>query len=114
ASVYEFDKAFRNEIPRPGWHRFALVCEGPSTIRCYVDGRETPFSPITDNSMKEIMVGLLLADSQRSYVCYADNLSIQVSDEAPALPASPYDAGWDIPAGPSSKARSAGASTALP
>lgn len=114
ASVYEFDTPFVKQIPVPGWHRFALVCEGPSTIRCYVDGRETPFSPITDNSMKQIQVGLLLADSERSYVCYADNLSIQVSDEAPALPASPYDANWKIQAGSSLKAKSAGANTSLP
>jgi hypothetical protein len=114
ASVYEFDRAFLDQIPKPGWHRFALVCEGPSTLRCYVDGRETPFSPLVDNSMKEIQVGLLLADSERSYTCYADNLSIQVSDEAPALPASPYDKGWNIAAGSSSKAQSSGASTALP
>jgi hypothetical protein len=114
ASVYEFDKNMIGQIPTPGWHRFALVCEGPATIRCYVDGRETPFSPITDNSMKEIQVGLLLADSERSYTCYADNLSIQVSDEAPALPASPYDKGWTVQAGSSSKAKSAGASSVLP
>jgi len=114
AKVYEFDKKFLTDIPVPGWHRFALVCEGPETIRCYVDGRETPFSPLVDSSMKKIMVGLLLADSERAYTCYADNLSIQVSDEAQALPASPYDQGWSVPAGSSKKAKSSGASTAVP
>lgn len=114
ANVYEFDKPFLNNIPKPGWHRFALVLEGPSTIRCYVDGRELPFSPLTDTSMNQIHVGLLLADSERHYTVYADNLSIQVSDDAPALPASPYNDGWSVPAGPSNKARTAGANVTLP
>lgn len=114
ASIYEFDKPFLTNIPKPGWHRFALVCEGPSRIRCYVDGRELPFSPIEDNSMAQVQVGLLLAEGERAYTCYADNLSIQISDEAPALPASPYDDGWSIAAGPSNKAKTAGASSALP
>lgn len=114
ASVFEFDKDLLAQLPRPGWHRLALVCEGPEVVRCYVDGRETAFSPLRDQSMTQIMVGLLLADSDDSYVCYADNLSIQVSDDAPALPASPYDKGWNIAAGPSTKARTAGVNTALP
>lgn len=114
ARVFEQDNNLLKAIPAPGWHRFAIVCEGAETIRCYVDGREASFSPLIDASMKEVMVGMLLADSEKSYTAYADNLSIQISDEAPALPASPYENGWSIPAGPSSKAQSAGVSTAVP
>lgn len=114
ARVFEQDNALLKAIPAPGWHRFAIVCEGPDTIRCYVDGREAAFSPLKDDAMQKIMVGLLLADNEKSYRAYADNLSIQISDEAPALPASPYDKGWNQAAGSSSKAQAAGVSTAAP
>jgi len=114
AKKFEQDAELLKKIPAPGWHRFALVCEGPDTLRCYVDGREAGFSPIKDTAMTSVMVGLLLAEQDRAYTAYADNISIQMSDEAPALPASPYDAGWSMPAGSSSKAASAGASTAVP
>ncbi len=114
AKRFEQDRELLQQIPVPGWHRFAIVCEGPEIIRCFVDGREASFSPLKDPSMSSIMVGLLLAEPDKAYVAYADNLSIQVSDEAPALPASPFDAGWSMAAGSSSKAASAGASTAVP
>jgi hypothetical protein len=114
ATVFEQDNNLLKAIPAPGWHRFAIVCEGADTIRCYVDGREAAFSPLKDNSMKEVMVGMLLADSEKSYTAFADNLSIQISDEAPALPASPYDEGWGKAAGSSSKAQTAGVMTAAP
>ena len=114
AKIFEQDKDLLVKIPAPGWHRFALVCEGPETIRCYVDGRETAFSPLKDSSMQKIMVGMLLAENKEPYVAYADNLSIQLSNEAPALPASPFDKGWCMAAGASKKAKTAGASDAMP
>ncbi len=114
ASRFEQDKDLLTQLPRPGWHRFAIVCEGPEIIRCFVDGREAAFSPLKDTGMTQVMVGMLLAEQDASYATYADNLSIQISDDAPALPASPYDAGWNVAAGSSSKAKSSGASTALP
>lgn len=114
APRFEQDKELLAQIPLPGWHRFAIVCEGPETIRCFVDGREASFSPLKDTAMTQVMVGMLLADQEAAYTAYADNLSIQISDDAPALPASPYDAGWSLAAGSSSKAQSSGASTALP
>lgn len=114
AKKFEQDKELLSQIPKPGWHRFALVCEGPDTLRCYVDGREAGFSPIKDAAMQQVMVGLLLADNENAYTAYADNLSIQVSNEAPALPASPFDTGWGVAAGSSKKAQSAGASNAAP
>lgn len=114
APRFEQDRDLLAQIPRPGWHRFAIVCEGPETIRCFVDGREASFSPLKDTAMTQVMVGMLVADQDAAYTTYADNLSIQISDDAPALPASPYDAGWKLAAGSSSKAQSSGASTALP
>lgn len=114
ARKFEQDTNLLKKIPTPGWHRFALVCEGPDTLRCFVDGREAGFSPIKDDAMKSVMVGLLIAEQDRTYTAYADNLSIQMSDEAPALPASPYDKGWSVAAGSSAKASGAGVSTAVP
>lgn len=114
ATQFHQDNELFNQMPKPGWHRFAIVCEGPSIIRCYIDGREAAFSPLEDTSMKQIMVGLLLADNERQYTAYADNLSIQLSDDALALPASPYDSGWSVAARSSSRAATVGASTAQP
>lgn len=114
APKYEQDKELLAQLPRPGWHRFAIVCEGSDTIRCFVDGREAAFSPLKDTAMTQVMVGMLLAEQDAAYATYADNLSIQISDDAPALPASPYDSGWGLAAGSSSKAKSTGAITALP
>lgn len=114
ATRFEQDRDLLAQIPTPGWHRFALVCEGPETIRCFIDGREASFSPLQDTALSSVMVGLLLAENASAYTAYADNLSIQISDDAPALPASPYDAGWTLPAGASTKAASSGASTARP
>lgn len=115
AKVFEQDTNLVSKLPAPGWHRFALVLEGPEIIRCYVDGREAAFSPMKDATMQKIMVGLLLAENKDPYIAYMDNLSIQVSNDAPALPASPFDKGWSIPAGASKKAvGTAGASTAQP
>ena len=114
AKVFEQDKDLLGKMPRPGWHRFQIVCEGPEVIRCYVDGRETGFSPLRDSSMQKIMVGMLLAENKDAYVAYADNISIQMSNDAPALPASPFDQGWNVAAGASKKAKSAGVSSALP
>lgn len=115
ARIFEQDNKLLEQIPRPGWHRFSIVFEGTDTIRCYVDGREASFSPIQDSGIKEAMVGVLLASKDRDpYNAYVDNLSIQVSDDAPALPSSPYNDRWKIAAGSSVKARRAGANTVTP
>lgn len=98
AQVYNNDLDLLAQVPRPGWHRFAIVFEGPETIRCYVDGRETKFSPMREPTLRKLVVGVMLADQKRSYSAYMDNLSIQVSEDAPILPASPYAAGWRLAA----------------
>lgn len=115
ARLFEQDNKLLAQIPRPGWHRFSIVFEGTDTIRCYVDGREASFSPIQDDGIKEAMVGVLLASKDRTpYDTYVDNLSIQVSDDAPALPSSPFNERWKVEAGSSLKARRAGVNAAAP
>jgi hypothetical protein len=81
-------------MPYPGWHRFALVFVGPKTIRCYVDGQETSFSPFEEGSLRKLQVGIMLADGKRKYDAYADNLSIQMSTEDAPIPQSPYSYLW--------------------
>lgn len=96
------DPALFTRIPRPAWHRFALVFEGADKFSCYIDGQKTSFSPVTDGSVRQMVVGVLCVDKTESYDCYVDNLSIQVSNEAPEKPASPYASTWSSTgAGPS-------------
>jgi len=94
ASVYQQDEKLLASIPRPGWHRFAIVFEGSDTIRCYVDGREASFNPIKESTIRKLTVGVFVADKQRSHDVFVDNMSIQTSDDAPVLPNSPYTTGW--------------------
>jgi hypothetical protein len=112
ADLYFHDLELMQQIPRSSWHRFAIVCQGPDLLRCYVDGREASFSPIKDTSLQKVVVGAMLADRNKSYDAYVDNLSIQLSDVAPDLPASPFDGGWPIAAGPSKRAIQAGVDVA--
>lgn len=98
AAVFHQDPALLQQIPAPGWHRFAIMLEGADKIRCYIDGRETAFSPITEPTLRKLVVGVMLADRERSYDAYVDNLSIQESAELSVLPESPYSDGWAVKA----------------
>ena len=91
---YSADTALFKRVPKPGWHRLALVFEGPEKIRCFIDGNEPKFSPINDKTLRKLQVGVLQSDPKFSYDAYIDNLSIQWTAEDVALPASPYAAGW--------------------
>jgi hypothetical protein len=115
AAVYKMDKQLLTLIPRPGWHRFAIVFEGPDTIRCFVDGREASFSPLNEPTLRKLSVGVLGAWRSITYDAYIDNLSTQFTSDVSDMPLSPYSADWTIPAGPASlrKAGSA-AATAQP
>jgi hypothetical protein len=94
AQFYEQDSNFFQSIPRPAWHRFAIVFEGYSTIRCFVDGNEPSFSPLEHDSLRNLQVGIMLADDTNSYICYVDNVSIQWSPNDVPLPDSPYGNTW--------------------
>ncbi len=62
AKIYKYDRSLLQSLPRGAWHRFAIVCEGEQAIRCYVDSRETNFSPLKDSSLQDLQVGVMLAD----------------------------------------------------
>jgi hypothetical protein len=94
ATVFLQDATLFKRMPCPGWHRFALVFDGPKTIRCYVDGQETSFSPFEDDTLRKLQVGIMLADNKRKYDAYVDNLSIQMSTEDAPIPQSPYAYLW--------------------
>jgi len=94
APLYKFDRDFRARIPRSGWHRYQIVFEGPTKVRCFVDGKEAPFSPVEDTRLGRFQVGILAAERDTAYTCYADNLSIQWTPEDAPLPDSPYAASW--------------------
>lgn len=91
--------------PLPGWHRFAIAFEGREDIRCFIDGREAGFSPAKEGTLRKLIVGVILVETPQNpeYVCYVDNLSVQVSQEAQDIPESPYNSGWTIPPGPASR-----------
>jgi hypothetical protein len=103
AAVYQQDNDLLKQIPPGSWHRFALAFQGPEDVRCYVDGREAKFSPIKDTSFKKLQVGVMLAENKLDYKAYVDNLSIQVSKDAPGIPDSPYAADWKVAASASGK-----------
>lgn len=98
AKIYKYDRSLLQKLPRGAWHRFAIVCEGEQTIRCYVDGRETNFSPLQDNTLQNLQVGVMLADKNNDYNAFVDNLSIQWTHEDVPLPDSPW--AWTWPDGP--------------
>jgi len=97
AKTYRHDPQVFGLLPRPGWRRFAMMISGKN-IFCYFDGRGTNFSPVEEVNLRQLLVGVALADSKRTYKCYVDNISIQVSEEAAPVPDSPYR-GWTIPPG---------------
>lgn len=94
ARIFVNDTEFMNSIPRPGWHRFAIVFEGPNVIRCYIDGKEPSFSPLDESTIRRMQVGILLAERDDEYMCYVDNLSIQWTPEDVPIPQSPYLFSW--------------------
>jgi len=94
ARIFKQDKAFLTKTPRPGWHRFAIVFEGVSTIRCYVDGQQPSFSPVEESTLRKLQVGIMLAEKDAAYECFVDNLSIQWTPEDAPLPDSPYAPSW--------------------
>jgi hypothetical protein len=94
ARIFLQDKAFISKIPRPGWHRFAIVFEGVSKIRCYVDGNEPAFSPVEESSLRRLQVGIMVAEKDASYDAFVDNLSIQWTPEDVPIPESPYAPTW--------------------
>ena len=94
ANLIVEDREIFQNIPRPGWHRLSIVFEGLENIYCYIDGRETSFSPVKESSMKQIQLGVLLADFSHDYLCFVDNPSIQWTTEDVPLPDSPYASSW--------------------
>lgn len=98
ARVFKFDNQFLKTLPRPGWHRFAIVFEGTSRIRFFVDGKEPAFSPVEEPSLRKLQVGVMVADKENTYQCFVDNLSIQWTPQDVPLPDSPYASSWGSPA----------------
>lgn len=113
ATVYRNDDQLLRAIPRPGWHRFAIVFEGQEQIRCYVDGREASFSPLKESTLRELSVGVVATWRKEIYDIYVDNLSIQFTTGETVMPVSPYGARWAFPAGPASM-RTSGAKETPP
>lgn len=96
----EADTGFVSVIPVPGWHRVSIVFEGQNNVRCFIDGREPSFSPIMTDELRRVNVGVVLVDNgPKPLEAYVDNLSIQISLDAPVWPSSPYAAGWRVPPG---------------
>jgi hypothetical protein len=94
ARIFLQDESMFSKLPRPGWHRFAIVFEGPNRIRCYIDGHEATFSPVEEPTLRLLQVGILVAEKVEKYNCYADNLSIQWTPEDYPIPISPYAGTW--------------------
>jgi len=87
------EKLFKN-MPRPGWHRMSMLFEGSSRIRCYVDGQEASFSPVEDSELRQLQVGIMLAEKNDDLAICVDNISVQWTMDDSPLPESPYRANW--------------------
>ncbi len=94
AALFKNDETVLKNIPRPGWHRFAIVFEGAENIRCYIDGQEMPYSPVKESTMRKLQVGIMLADQDEANLCLIDNASIQWTAQDVPLPDSPYATSW--------------------
>lgn len=75
-----------------GWHRFQLVLEGQQKVSCYVDGRPTSFSPLTEGTLTRLQPGIMItAPEDKPLTAFVDNLSIQwTPDPATPMPESPW------------------------
>ena len=100
ATIMKTDQELLAHTPLPGWHRFSIVFDGKDAIRCFVDGREASFSPVTDTKLTKLAIGVMLATKSKVFDAYVDNLSIQFTQDAEVMPISPYSEGWKFPAGP--------------
>lgn len=78
-------------LTRPGWHRFQIIFEGQDKIYLAVDGRYTSFSPITEPSVTNLQLGIMLAGQNTPRSCFLDNLSVQWTPEDVPLPESPWE-----------------------
>jgi hypothetical protein len=94
ANIFVFDSSIAAYLPRPAWHRFAMLFEGGSRIRCFIDGRELAFSPIEDSSLGKLQAGIMLADKKLKYDCYVDNLCIKWAQANTPLPECAYAQMW--------------------
>ena len=75
----------------PGWHRFQMVFQENNKIYCYIDGMELNFSPVEEDSLKTLQMGVMIAAQPKQVAnCLMDNLSIQVAEENLPLPQSPW------------------------
>lgn len=80
------------KLKTPGWHRFQMVFQGQSKIKCFVDAKETDFSPLSENSLKTIGMGVMISGQPNpTVISIIDNLSIQLAEEDIPLPNSPWD-----------------------
>jgi hypothetical protein len=89
---YAREKVDAYQLKVPGWHRFQMVFKGQEKIFCYIDGKETSFSPVTDSVLTSLQMGIMVASSMKEsfHDCIIDNLSIQLADEEVPLPRSPW------------------------
>lgn len=78
------------ELQRPGWHRFQIIFRGREEIYCAIDGRFTSFSPIPEPTHTHLNAGIMVTSTTFDHVALTDNLSIQWTPEASALPLSPW------------------------
>lgn len=88
--VYHHQNLSELNLKRPGWHRFQMIFTGQNEIVCAVDMQPTKFSPVRENSLRNLHAGVMVASTAGNNSCVVDNISIQWSfDDAP-LPESPW------------------------
>ncbi len=99
SKVWVRDTEMYNALSKPAWHRFSILFEGQRTVRCYIDGVETSFSPMTETELQTMQVGIMVADNDSTTVSWVDNLSIQWAMQDHPLPDVVYARSWAPGAG---------------
>lgn len=79
--VYVQDENVLTSQAKSGWHRFTLAFVGTKQIRFFVNGQECSFSPMEKPELSMVRLGVLLAETRKTYDCYVDNLSMRVTTD---------------------------------
>lgn len=88
-----FDPQLASQLRIPGWHTFSMRFDGPAKIFCYVDGKQTFFTPVRQSDVNLFRLGALGWDRQRFRPILADDFKVILHSEPPKEGASGADTG---------------------
>lgn len=97
---YIYDPEIVDNMQIPGWHTLTMRFSGPDTIYCYVDGKETLFSPIRQNDVTRLRMGILGWDRNDFRPIIGDDFKVTMYSGPPSGQASAGTPGMMQPSRP--------------